>query len=874
MNIASQIEVIIAQRQHQAQNVESAFKKWESLKQKLKIIETERLNNLNSGTEGEVSISSRLSKINLSNLIEEVNQELKRLENLQKRLSRPTLNIGVVGRMRQGKSTLLKSITGLSDDEIPTSSGGVCTKVLSKIFHEPQRIGNDVEFHSWSSFKEILHLYFDKLGLQGRKPNEKDDVNVKFLPFLPESQAKDENARHLYGRLRAEYYNNFEQYQRLLDGSKKPISKEDIKQYTTQENTLNSEYLAVKEMIIRCQFPYEEVGKIGVIDLPGLGDNPISDVELLIKTLREDIDFIIFVRRPDPIGADWEYADREMYTIAREALGEFPIKECSLMVFNKIKEQEQLSLKACQLFQKTIEAQEIKVCRTVIADCTDSDAVKDDILIPALHDLTNNINSVYQEYFKSQNDRLQKLRGKISQELQNAEKVLKGFAQEDPEGFNYWFEKKLWEKINAAIQDKYDELELNKAKPDSEFEQEINSVVEYCKNSNEILTIRNINNIRSRNQSSWKIAYYICIHEVKEKLKDKFKTLATTLEKSEKELQLSVVNILSENGELKNFIRNQQIGFFEELGRNFPAPERRTTQMLINAFEDISTPTTTYQDTIIEWIETYLDELKPDRNIDPISEIQLLGSERKVSSNQLTTIMSDIFTKDNIISWIQDDIDPQIQNQFSGSQMDISSGQINEITDIVSQIITDKNIFDEIETKEGNSTGIILGIGRIILSVFGITIPSGSEELISRISRLIIKQIYPSVIKQISKPIVQPSINYNNANADILSSAELLLTEIDKLRKEVVEKCQETLLSKLSYPNSIAYSKYSSFVTEAFYNDDARIGWKDFYDEHKAVLYPIAKDQLQNKKVEEYWADLIKSAITLNEENALLLQNI
>ncbi|MDZ8262362.1 hypothetical protein [Nostoc sp. ChiQUE01b] len=100
-----------------------------------------------------------------------------------------------------------------------------------------------------------------------------------------------------------------------------------------------------------------------------------------------------------------------------------------------------------------------------------------------------------------------------------------------------------------------------------------------------------------------------------------------------------------------------------------------------------------------------------------------------------------------------------------------------------------------------------------------------------------------------------------------------MLAEIDKLRKEVVEKCKDTLLDKLNYPNSIAYSKYSSFVTEAFYNDDARIGWKYFYDEHKAILYPIAKQQGQNKQVEEYWEDLIKSAIALNEENALLIQN-
>ncbi|MFN6496210.1 MAG: dynamin family protein [Nostoc sp. DedQUE01] len=872
MNIASQIDTIIDQRQNQAKNVESALKKWENLKQTLRSLENERLKNLNSDTEGKSNLSTRLNNFNLSMLIEQVNEELKNLKNLKKRLSRQTLNIGVVGRMRQGKSTLLKSITGLSDDEIPTSSGGICTKVLSKIFHDPNTIGNDVEFHSWSSFKEIIHLYFDQLGLPGNKPNEKDDINEQLLPFLPKDKAKDENTIHLYGRLRRDYYGQFETYKTLIDEKTKSISKGDIKKYVTQEDTKNSEYLAVKELRIRCRFPQQEVGRIGLIDLPGLGDNYISDVELLIKTLREDIDFVIFVRRPDPVASDWDTVDREMYTIARKALGDFPIKECSLMVFNKIKEQEQKSLEACRRFQDSIEKQEIKVGNTVIADCSDSAAVANDVLLPALKDLTKNINSVYQQYFKLQNERLQKLRSEINQELQKAGKALKGYGEEDSQGFIYWFNKILWENINAAIQNQYDQLEKIKNEDDSEFEQAITSVVDYCNQDNVILTKRNIDNIRSRNQSSWKIAYYICINEVKDKLKDKFKELATRLEESEKKLQLSTLKILSENGELKELTQNQELKFFEEILEKIPFPERPTSKKLINAFKDIQKSTQTYENTILGWIDTHLDELTPDRHIDPISQSQLLGNQTEVSSNPVKTIVSKIFTKDNIINLIKDDLDATSRSQLSNSQIDISSGQIDEITKIVSKIITEKNVLDELETTEGNSTdGIIFGIGRIILAAFGIEIPNGSEELISKISRSIIKQIYPSVIKEISQPMVQPSIRWSNLNTSPLYSSDFLLQEIDKLRKEVVEKCKETLLNKLDYPNSIAYSKYSSFVTEAFFNDYALIGWQDFYTKYQDVLYPKKAQEEKNKEVEERWEGLIKSAVKLNEENTLLL---
>ena len=47
------------------------------------------------------------------------------LERLKERFNPKTLRIGVAGQARQGKSQLLQSLTGLTAQEIPTSSGGV-----------------------------------------------------------------------------------------------------------------------------------------------------------------------------------------------------------------------------------------------------------------------------------------------------------------------------------------------------------------------------------------------------------------------------------------------------------------------------------------------------------------------------------------------------------------------------------------------------------------------------------------------------------------------------------------------------------------------------------------------------------------------------
>ena len=56
---------------------------------------------------------------------------------LQKRFSRDTLNIAVIGRARQGKSRLLQTITGLGKDEIPDGNLAFCTGVRSDIINDP-----------------------------------------------------------------------------------------------------------------------------------------------------------------------------------------------------------------------------------------------------------------------------------------------------------------------------------------------------------------------------------------------------------------------------------------------------------------------------------------------------------------------------------------------------------------------------------------------------------------------------------------------------------------------------------------------------------------------------------------------------------------
>ncbi|CAD5941635.1 hypothetical protein NIVACYA_02409 [Planktothrix agardhii] len=63
----------------------------------------------------------KLRNPDFSQFQHDISENLGALSKLRERFSRDTLNIGVVGRMRQGKSRLLQTLSGLTNDEIPSA---------------------------------------------------------------------------------------------------------------------------------------------------------------------------------------------------------------------------------------------------------------------------------------------------------------------------------------------------------------------------------------------------------------------------------------------------------------------------------------------------------------------------------------------------------------------------------------------------------------------------------------------------------------------------------------------------------------------------------------------------------------------------------
>ena len=636
MSIADQIEAIIEKRQNQAKKINSVKQELLARKQAIEQLEDYR-QYLQGKSNENTNLGERLEKVNFAQALEQIDHELTELSNIQKRLSRPTLNIGVVGRMRQGKSRLLQSLTGLEDEHIPTSDQGVCTRGLSKIFHEDNsnQVKNQIKFHDWSSFKEIIHLYFDQLELPGSKPMSTFDFGEgKRPPFLPASKKNDPNAKFLYGRLSKEYYGKFENYQPLLNGSTIEIPTAEILKYITEGDSSNGEYLAVQELNIRCQFPHpEDVGKIGVVDLPGLGDDSIFDVQRLIKALQEDIDFILFVRMPNATGDDWQETDRTMYKTAREALGDFPLSQCSFMVLNRLNEGNLDNLRLCERFQKTISNSYINVKDSVIADCSDEQEVSEKVLTPVLNYLTNNIESVYEQYLRSRDKNLAKLRQEIGEILTVAENTIHKVGKED---FIIWFDNTLWEELPTSIFKLQGDLNAKKNQKDEDFEKKIEQVLVNCRSEEIIPSIGAIERRRGSTGNSYKIAYYTFLNDINSKLSNQFKELAKFLSKRLEYTQSLVRDILIEYGNLDKLTDKQGNAFFQDLEAKLKLSEN--TSKLAEGFREIQNSINVDENIINNWIKDHLAHLAPDENIDPISELQVKkGKINKNKSDQVSS---------------------------------------------------------------------------------------------------------------------------------------------------------------------------------------------------------------------------------------------
>ena len=618
MNTASNITKILKKRYPRGKKVQKLIDKLNSL-----LFQLDRIKELCSNfatTINDVSIRGNLTSlfplfVTIRTKIQEVKQTLAKLD---KRFSRENLTIAFVGYAGQGKSRLIQALTGLTTTEVPDGTVENCTGVKVIIAHSPDKeTCGEVYLHTRESFlQENIAPYYPVLHL-GKAPITLEQFIDNPLPELKINSA---NADAYYEYLE-KCRNNYSEYKDLLqENSPKFISKDEIRKYVAQTNENNDRtnfsYLAVREVKIYCQFPHGDVGKIALIDLPGLGDTVLGDRETLRRSLGQDVDFALFLNMPK--GKILQEKDYVLYDTAYKALPELPIDRWSFLILNEVKNPpEGLGIannrQVCEKTKSRIDnEQRIKVAQCIIADCADSDEASK-VLSQVLNYLENNIEELDAQYGAIANKEIEQLEREIKTFLEKARQAFRVSPKYQNENILFFnLAKKLTTKINRNLQELIKEIRpetliIEDNQKDIEFFQTATrNIIKECLEDTGIHSIERIDEIRFQLGEGWVTVLQKCVNELRNHISKKFNSFDSGFEVYVEQIKKQIADALI-NTNLENITDAKGIKFLEFMAREIPDH----LPVLKEAFEKLVSFKMTYEyhleHLIIQALEQELD---------------------------------------------------------------------------------------------------------------------------------------------------------------------------------------------------------------------------------------------------------------------------
>ena len=608
MTKAQDISGIIAQRQPLAHKLGEIETRLNTLCQSLSRLEQERQRQLQQWS-GDSETTSKLQNLTLTEFERRVREELTTLHRLKARFSRNTLNIGVIGSMGQGKSTLLQSLTGLTNQVIPAFPGKACTAARSKISHQDGRSTEArIEFHSHDSFlREVILPYYDKLGLEP-KPSSFEVFASSPLPDLPSED--DHTQTNIYNRLKNDYHRHTDQYREYL--GRDPLRVQDESQISSyvaqnyQDNQLvNYQCLAVKSVEIACSFPFDEIGAIALIDVPGLGDFRLGDESLVIEALGQEVDFILFMYKPSKDRANFEQRDTQLYNLASKALNN--LSRRSIFVLNADRNGE--NQEGCRSLKQDLDSNAVRmpVLESVIADCSSPEEANTQVLETVLNQLRTNITELDQAYAQekitSLDSSLQALKG----DLEAAQSILPKISHNTI--IKQYFRKfdEFWNVITNELEKLMGELIENRDTPDENLRNQIEQVLTKCRDDVKFPSLDEIEELR-RNKGAYRDTYTAYLQDLRTSLSLKFLEMDEGLKKTIEGAKEKVANVLIDKCELGGLTDARGCEFIAEVAQDMP----KEYSELKTSFQILSEFTLSYRGLIQHRIRRQLDGLNPD----------------------------------------------------------------------------------------------------------------------------------------------------------------------------------------------------------------------------------------------------------------------
>ncbi|MEY3807492.1 MAG: hypothetical protein RI893_468 [Pseudomonadota bacterium] len=511
--------------------------------------------------------NERLQALNIDHLTQAISVIQHDMQQLKIRFTRNTLNLGVVGRARQGKSRLLRSITGLNQAEIPDGNSTHCTGVRSTIRHIPNITPYaEAYFYSEDEFlQQIIKPYFTELVL-GKAPTTLEQLASIKLPTLAKAGA-EANAKFEHLK---KYITHLDKYRNFLhEPSPKRIMREQIPEFVAQHNINDSSqpyfnYLAVKDVHIFCSFPNADVAQIAVIDMPGLGDTGIGDEDRLIATLGQDIDIVLFARMPKSTGDYWADVDIKLYDTAFKALPDIPLEKWSFQIINQLEDYS--NKKQCEDLLRTMTDKHIHVVDTIITNCADTQDAYDKVLMPILEYMSTHITILDERFTLAKQIKLEQLRQDVLHFFAQIGEELNINSQPNDHEHKIFRPKfdHFWILLTSAVSKLTTELnEKSKRGKDENFEESLKEAINQAKLNTGIPNLSDIE-FFIINKGSAANAFPDLLNTVRTTLTSHLQSLDTCLVATVEDAKNQVVQSLRDAG-LAPLSNKTDIGFLHHM---------------------------------------------------------------------------------------------------------------------------------------------------------------------------------------------------------------------------------------------------------------------------------------------------------------------
>ncbi|CAD5978706.1 dynamin family protein [Planktothrix agardhii] len=609
MNKSQEIQSIIGQRQPLAKKLTDIETGLSSLYASLQRLEQERDRQLLHWS-GDEATKSKLQKLDFGSFEQNIRENLTSLGRLRGRFSRKTLNIGVIGRMRQGKSTLLQSLTGLKNEVIPALPGKACTAARSTIFHQQGNLTTaEIQFHDHDSFlREVIIPYYEKLGLMPIPSSLEAFVHgeISSLPL-----GANQTNINIYNRLKDDYHTNGKKYQEYLRRGLLNIQDlSQISNYVAQKyedsQLINHECLAVKHVKISCEFPFDEIGAIALVDVPGLGDFRLGDESLVIEALAQEVDFILFICKPSKDGANFVQSDTQLYDLANKSLNDLPSR--SILVLNV--DRDGKNQDSCLSMKQDINSENVKmpVLDCVIADCSSPEEANNKVLQAVLDNLRSNVTQLDRKYAEQKIADLQASLIELKQQLQSLQVALPDI--DDDEIFSRYqnvFDS-FWTTITNEMTELQNELIQIRDLPDKNLENQIQKVLDDCRTNKEMPSSKDVEKLGNQ-LGALGAAYIKLLIELRTNLSRKFLDIEQGLTESIEKIKDKVADVLVDKCGLGGLAKPRGAEFLAEVSSQIPEQYAE----LKKGFEILSEFNLSYRGLIQHRIRLQLDPLTPNK---------------------------------------------------------------------------------------------------------------------------------------------------------------------------------------------------------------------------------------------------------------------